>query len=104
MEQVTENLIKDLMGTIDEHINDSGQIASSAITMAVDRSRDLKMNPIMTLIMVKGLAEVNISLLFEDTVKKLDFIPRKHHEEQLKNLEELIGEICRNKTHKVTIG
>ena len=104
MEQITENLFKELMVAMDESMNDSGQIASSAISMAVNRSRDLKMHPIMTLIMVKGLAEVNIELMFEQTVKNMAFIPREFHEKQLKNLEELIGEICRDKTHKVTIG
>ncbi len=90
MEQGIEKLIKTLLGTMDEHINDSGQIASSAIAMAVERSRDLKMHPIMTLIMVKGLAEVNIELLFSEIVEDMDFIPREHHEAQLKNLEKMI--------------
>lgn len=103
MDEGIEKLTKTLMGVMDEHINDSGVIASSAISMAIERSRDLEMHPIMTLIMLKGLAEVNIELLFEQTVKNIDFIPREFHEEQLKTLEKLIAKICRDKTHKVTI-
>ena len=104
MEQVTRDMIKNLMKIMDESMNDSGQIASSAISMAVDRSHDLKINPLITIIMLKYLVELNINLLFEEIVEKLDFIPRESHEKQLKKLEELIGEICRDKTHKVTIG
>lgn len=104
MEQRIGELIKDLLGAMDEHINDSGQIASSAISMSVNRSRDLKMNPIMTLLMVKGLAEVNIELLFSEIVEDMDFIPREYHEKQLENLEILIKGICKDKTHKITIG
>ena len=104
MEQITENLFKELMAAMDESINDSGQIASSAISLAVERSHDLKINPLITIIMLKYLADLNINLMFEETVKKLDSMPRKFHEEQLKVVTKLIKGVCEGKTHKVTIG
>jgi len=104
LEQIIKDLIGSLKGAMNESINDGGQIASSAIAMAVERSHDLRMNPLITVIMLKYLAEVNVQLLFEQSVEDLDFIPREMHEKQLENLEKMIKAICQDKTHRVTIG
>ncbi len=104
MEQMINDLIGSLKGVMDESINDGGQIASSAIAMAVERSHDLRMNPLITVIMLKYLAEINVKLLFEQSVKDMKFIPREMHEKQLRNLERLIKGICEGRTKQVTIG
>lgn len=104
MESIIRDMISSLKGVMNESINDGGQIASSAIAMAVERSHDLKMNPLITVIMLKYLAEVNVQLLFEQSVEDMKFLPREMHEEQLKSLEKMIKAICQDKTHRVTIG
>jgi len=52
---------KEMIETLSEAFADGENIAKSAIRLAIDRSLDLGMNPVMTLTIVKALCELAIS-------------------------------------------
>lgn len=103
MEQIMEKMVEVMLKDMDEKLNDSGRIASSAIALAVNRAHDLKINPIMTMVMLKYLVELNIELLLEETIKDKSHFSREFHERQLKTLKEMIEKACKNKTHTMTL-
>ena len=83
-----------------DDITHCAAIASSALTLAHDRSMDINVPPIITLTLLKKLCEVNIAQEFTDSVhdevveafskKGLDF--HKMRERALRELNEMVDE------------
>jgi len=61
---------KSMIKEIAKDMGHSGNIASSAITLAVDRSLDIKVPPLITLMMLKKLCEVNIRTQLNTDIPK----------------------------------
>jgi len=51
---------------VEPMLKDSTAIANSALTLAIERATDLEMNPIVTLIMLKMLADKNAKMIAGD--------------------------------------
>ena len=88
---------------LSESLRDAGVIASSAITLAVERSHDLSMNPVVALVVLRMLCEKNIVKLNEE-MAKTSGIPLEIHKFATEEITEIAEKFLSNKVREVTIG
>jgi len=93
-----------------ECMRDANAIASSAISLAADRSSDLGMRPVVTFFVLKYLLQLNIDLQSEDLWEALHAdhkdVPKSVHLKAMARMEKEVIDLVKANatTHKVQVG
>ena len=100
------NILDEVSKLVRESMMDAGVIASSAIRLTANRSHELGMNPIITLMLLRELCTANIESKFEELLvdPKLQLMgklmgrdSKKEMEEVMKLMEELVKRMTKQK-------
>ena len=97
--------IEELAKTMTEQINDSATIATSALSLAANRSIELDMNPITTMFVLKYLVQANIDAMELQTFEEMPSgkYTRAEHLVHMNDLEQMVVRFVQKKTKKVVI-
>ena len=92
----------------EEVMRDSTNLASSAVSWAAERACDLEMNPMVTLMALKYLVQINIDLqseeIWENLSKQHPTVKKEVHDATIENMEKQIKAVLMTaKTRKITI-
>lgn len=87
--------IDEILRLLAKQLGHCGEIANSALTLAIDRSQDIECNPIITLMILKQLATMNLGDM-HDTARVQMKIPRSHYGIQMQMMEKMIADYVKD--------